>query len=169
MNFEQRVNEIRERLQAGEMVGKGEFVIAACQGNIHAANFLMDLGEVLEAWDNLVDGDKDMDAEAISKGFWAALVSLPLNGFFAANCGYLVPVMAGAFNAWEDSNELARSNDLEDLGRAHVMRDNVVEIVCQVAYLVGGRGWMRKISPVARRIMGARENLEEFIEDLAKE
>jgi len=50
-------------------------------GNKDAVRCVLDLGQIVETWDDLIDKDKPISDQDISGSFYAATVNLPLNPF----------------------------------------------------------------------------------------
>ncbi|MBO9492216.1 hypothetical protein J7384_17780 [Endozoicomonas sp. G2_1] len=126
------------------------FLNRVLKGNTLAVRYCIDLGQLCQLLDDVVDGDKPVTKGHIERAFWCMLIELPNNSFFIKHNQSLMAVLSTGFNAWLDSNELEKGNDHEQQ-LAFVLRNNIVEIVCHCAYLVGGYSWMREISPTIRR------------------
>lgn len=124
----------------------------AANGDKDAEAYLKRLFYIVRKLDDVWDQDEPVSREEIAKGFFLALVDIPLNPFFQAHQNTLVGAQIIAFNAWQDANEMETSS--EDLKRiyAHVLRDYVCEFFPLVAYLTGGQAHMRKVSPLVRKV-----------------
>lgn len=124
----------------------------AANGNKDAEAYLRRLFYIVRKLDDIWDQDIPVSRVEIAKGFFLALVDIPLNPFFQAHQNTLVGVQIIAFNAWQDANELEVSPNELDRIYAHVLRDYVCEFFPLVAYLTGGQAHMRKVSPLVRKV-----------------
>lgn len=121
------------------------------RGNEHATNFLMDMVGVLHVWDDLIDRDKPVPPEAVNAAFETMLVSIPNNPFYRQNFSALNPVLVCAINNWHVANILEQGECEEDLRIAFISRSSYIDLITQVAYIVGGGDWVREIGPHIRR------------------
>lgn len=122
-----------------------------CGGNPAAAQFLMDMVEVLHLWDDLIDMDRPVPPEAINDAFRMALVDIPRNPFYQSNFDLLNPVLLSAINNWHVANILEAGDAEDDLRIAFISRSSYIDLITQVAYIVGGDEWVRHIGPDIRR------------------
>ena len=129
--------------------------------NLHARDFLIDIGHAFEVWDDLIDRDKPVSDEAINGAFVRLLFDLPTNPFYAANAAYLRPLLMAGVNAWLDSTVLEKEGTPWATVWAYALRDWYMEIVPACAFLIGGFEHMRRVSLEARRFFQA-ETLEEY-------
>lgn len=120
--------------------------------NAEAIAYCLAIGQLSQALDDVVDGDKPVSAEELCRAFWVMLVDLPNNAFVQQYGSQLSAVLGSAFNSWLDANELEKGSD-HDKNLAFVLRDALVDVVCFCALKVGGFVWMRKVSVIARRFL----------------
>ena len=73
-----------------------------------AVEWLIDLWQVVQLFDDIVDGDK-IDRDDADMAIWAALVGLPSNPFYQVNALVLLPLVSTAILKWKasDTVELA--------------------------------------------------------------
>ena len=135
-----------------------EFLLRALQGNIPAVAFCETLFSISQAWDDIVDQDKEYD---VNKMMWEALVTLPNNPFYREHFDILNPFVQIAIVDWLDSNELCKGN-VEQKAAAYVLRDTLTTIVIHCARLIGGYDWMMEISMEVRREL-YNEPLNEYL------
>lgn len=137
-----------------------EFLIEVLLDHSPAVDYCLTLGSVSQAWDDLVDGDK-IGVDRINRAFFDALVTIPANPFFAQYRAFLLPVQQSIIFDWFDANCL-ESGDSHDKTIAFVLRDSLVTIVVQCAYLIGGYEHAKKVGPDIRRHF-FDETLKEYI------
>jgi hypothetical protein len=114
-------------------------------GNAAAAQFLEQMVTVLHLWDDLIDQDKPVDAEAINRGFMTMLVDLPRNEFYAANFQHLNSILVNAITNWHIANRMEAEPDEYKLRIAYILRSSYCDLVTQCALLVGGPDYAREV------------------------
>ena len=147
-------------------IGEREFLLDALKGNESAVDFCLLLGGIQQVWDDLVDGDKAVTAGRINQALIGAIIGLPLNGFYCRHFGELQPIMRVGIMDWMTANALERGDD-HDKTLAFMLRDSIVSIVVQCAYLVGGHDWAISKAPSIRRYFHD-ETLAEYSLGLAE-
>lgn len=138
-----------ERTQAAQHAGR---VLEFLGGDVEAARFVDGLFFISQVWDDLVDRDREVDPEDVSRAFWLAMAELPANGFYARHRQELLPLVRMAMSDWLDATALERGTAHERTV-AFTLRDNLAAVVTGCAYLKGGYEWMRKVSPEIRRMI----------------
>lgn len=138
------------------------------QGHKTATDFVCDMFVVLHIWDDLIDKDKNLTDAEIHQAFWYALVSLPSNPFYVQNFNALQPILVGAIINWQASNEMETNGDDKDKSIAFILRGAYIDLVTISAYLVGGKDWVRQITPDIRR-WAHQETFEEYLQNLTLE
>jgi hypothetical protein len=125
-----------------------EAIALACQDNAAAANYLTLIAHAARLLDDLEDGD----AGPVDVGYVAflLLVALPRNPFFAQHAASLIPLHDLAVNAWQDSNQMDPDSRLV---ATRYWSDQINEIACVVAGLVGGYHHRRSVSPRIRMLL----------------
>lgn len=132
-------------------------------GDHDAVDFLLDVFQIGETWDDLVDRDKPLTADDIHRAFWLALVELPNNPFYRRHGAALVPVMATMMNAWMDSVPMEQGGT-QQRAVAYVLRDAYLEIISLVLYLARGYDAMRVHSAQIRAfLMESHETFDEYM------
>jgi len=139
-----------ERTQNNELV---EQAIALAAGDdAAAAAYLRTIAGASRTLDDLVDGDRFVSADAVTKVFANLLVTLPQNPFFLRHREALTALHLMAMNAWLDANTWEQSHHRTRQLYAHVLRDAIGEILPAVAYLTGGWPRMREVSLQIREL-----------------
>lgn len=108
------------------------------------------LGQIQQVWDDLVDGDKPVSVGQVNQAFFNAILVLPLNPFYCQHFAELQPIMRLGMMDWLTANQLEKGDD-HDQSLAFMLRDSIVSIVVQSAYLVGGHDWAVAKAPEIRR------------------
>lgn len=139
-----------------------EVLSRAMQGNPDAVDFCLTLNSIVEKWDDLHDGDKQVSKEDINRAFTAALIGLPRNPFYRRYMEELLPVMTEALLAWHDSNELAKGGD-HDRKMAWMLKQQVTRVCNHCAYIIGGLDWYRTVGADICRIF--TETQEEYLQE----
>lgn len=133
-------------------------------GHQPAADFILQLGDIAELWDDLLDADKGWPLPSdANRVFVTALFHLPSNPFYRDHFGYLQPLMMAGVNAWLDSTKLEHESSSWSKTWAYALRDWYMELVPACAMLIGGFDHMRAVSLEARRFFQA-ETLEQYLE-----
>jgi len=131
----------------------------------HAVAYILDLGEVIEVWDDLIDQDKPTTPDRINNTFYILAVKLPQNPFYVAYHRALIPYLEAGYNSWLDSVELEKG-DTQDKMFAYVLRFCLIEWILAVVSITRGRDKMRELSLEIRRFFTMYEQFEQYVEDL---
>jgi hypothetical protein len=126
-------------------------VAQASNGDGAARRYLYIVANAARVLDDLVDGDAKVPAEQIIEVFQALLIEVQRNPFFQKNREYLTALQLTALNCWLDANAWEKSDDATERLYAHVMRDQINELLPAVAYLTGGWSHCRAYSLGFRR------------------
>lgn len=121
----------------------------AANGDPHARRYLEIIAGAARVLDDLWDGDVRVSREDALLAFYGALVELPSNPFWMKHGTFLTALNWAAINAWLDANELAKGDPTERI-YAHVLRDQINEILPAVAHLTGGWKLAREVSTAMR-------------------
>lgn len=133
-----------------------------------AANFLCAIVDVLHVWDDLIDQDNDVSLHAVNGAFTAALISLPNNPFYAQHFHVLNPILMSAINNWHVANVLENGSSEADKRIAFISRSSYIDLITQVAYIVGGHEWVMQVGPEIRRFAHG-EGWEGYLQNLKQE
>lgn len=123
-----------------------ELIQLAAHDQPAAARYLEILAGAARVLDDIYDGDHPVSREAAISAFYGALVELPQNEFWQKHCSFLTALHFAALNAWLDANQLARRGRPLDVVYAHVLRDQINELLPAVAQLTGGWELARRVS-----------------------
>ena len=100
-----------------------------------ATAWLLDLWRVTQFFDDVADGD-DFPRDDLDRALWAALIGMPANPFFMANCSTLLPVMAAQVLKWQASDKAERDGRAD--ARSYTWRAGYYDVVLMVCHLCHG-------------------------------
>lgn len=133
-----------------------------------AIDYVEMMCNIAHVWDDLIDKDKDLSDEDISKAFFDALIRLPRNAFYRKHFDHLNSVLMNALSNWQVATRLERTGGAYETSIAFVLRSSYVDLVTQTALLVGGQKWACDVGEEVRRLTHG-ETYEGYLESLAKE
>lgn len=134
------------------------FLESTFQGNRDAVLFVLMLGEISQAVDDLYDRDEEIWPDDVARIFWQCLVSLPCNPFYQQHFQILQPQLQMVFFDWLNANELEQGGEHER-NLSFVLRDNLVGLVVTCARLIGGYEYAKTVGPGIRRYFHDEELL----------
>lgn len=134
-------------------------------GDQAAVDYLLDMGEIIEVWDDLIDKDKPLSDERINNTFYTLTIKLPQNPFYIAYHKQLGPYLEASYNSFLDSVELEKGSE-QDKMFAYVLRFNSMEWVMAVIRITRGAETARKLSMEVRRFFSMYESFDEYVEKL---
>lgn len=112
-------------------------------GDEYAVQFVTDLIQLAELWDDITDGDP-LDPTQVNSAMMAAMLRLPCNPFYREHGTYLTPLIIQAINTWKVSNTLANGNR-DQRAVAFTLRHMDLQIVQAVVQLTRGQDKAREI------------------------
>lgn len=121
-----------------------------------ASAYLLDLWRVIQAFDDVADGD---DVEDWSAAVFSSLAGIPCNSFFMQHIAWLAPVQALAVAKWFAANAAERDGKAD--ARSYMWRAGYYDLVCMVTAIVHG--------PQSDKVRAALECYGESLEDYLKE
>jgi len=126
-----------------------------------ALKFVLDYSDAVELWDDLIDGDKEIDKQQVMRVFTNLLTIMPLNPFFNQHKMVFIPLINASINAWFDSLDLEKGSD-NDKAIAYVIRDYSHEAIIYTIFLTRGYDYMRSVSLEVRKFFTDHESLEDY-------
>ena len=126
-----------------------------------ALKFVLDYSDAVELWDDLIDGDKEVDQQQVMRVFTNLLTTMPLNPFFNQHKTVFIPLIQASINAWFDSLNLEKGSD-NDKAMAYMLRWYSHEAFIYTIFLTRGYEYMRSVSLEVRRFFTGHESLEEY-------
>lgn len=112
-------------------------------GDEFAVQFVTDIIQIAEVWDDIVDGDT-LDLRQVDSAMTAAMLRLPLNPFYREHGHYLTPLIIQAINTWKVSNALSNGNR-DQRAVAFTLRHMDLQLVQAVVQLTQGQDMAREI------------------------
>ena len=91
-------------------------------GNQDALNMYRMFVDLSHAWDDIVDGDKEIGETRINNAFITALVYLPSNPFYRSIQDQILPIWLMIVSAYEVANKFEKDKDPHGLEIAHGLR-----------------------------------------------
>jgi len=114
-----------------------------------AVDWLLDLWQVIQVFDDAHDGDPVGD---VMPALWAALVSMPGNPFYVANAAALQGAVATAILKWHAANEAEDAGEADE--RSFVWRAAYYDVVLLVVLLCYGQTEALRLAPVVMLMYG---------------
>ena len=114
-----------------------------------ATDWLVDLWRVIQAFDDVHDGDPVGD---VMPPLWAALVSMPGNPFYLSNAAALQGALATAILKWHAANT-AEDEGLAD-ERSFMWRAAYYDVVLLVVLLCHGQPEALRLAPAVMMMYG---------------
>lgn len=115
------------------------FVDEVCLGNKDAQNFCICYGEIIGLIDDLIDKDKECKPYDIVRAFNCFAINMACNPFWIDNSQHLLPMIINGGNTFLHAEELAKSNDVEALKNANILKSEWSNIFYMIAFLLGGQ------------------------------
>lgn len=142
----------------------------AVMGDKVALEMLRAFARVAHFWDDLIDGDKNLDDASVHARMWDAVVTLPCNAFYHEHIATLAPIIANAIINWRIATNIERDphSTPKDLGFAFVIRSAYVDLVTTCALIIGGVEHAVAIGPAVRRWIH-EEGFFKYLDNLAAE
>ncbi len=125
-----------------------------------AIEWLVALWRVIQAFDDLADGDH-MDRDSVAGAVCAAILTLPSNRFYVANSHILNPLLAVAILKWRASDDIERSGKAN--ATSFAWRAGYYDIVLAVVQIIHGMETALKTAEAVLRLYG--ENFDEYIKE----
>lgn len=100
-----------------------------------AANWLLDLWDFIQTFDDIADGD-EYERSELDAALWGALVKMPSNPFYMRHSGWLIPAVAQATLEWLASDRAEREGRASE--QSYMWRAGYYRVVCLVASLEHG-------------------------------
>jgi hypothetical protein len=137
------------------------------KGDETAVSLVYDLYFISHVWDDLVDGDKPVSPDVVSKAFQKALIDVNLNRFFRDNAAMILPVLLNATLLWHGANDLERDGGQHALEVAHVIRCAGGDIAMICAAIIGGTDYAKRHAAEIR-MLAQQDCLADYLADWRK-
>ena len=114
-----------------------------------AADWLLDLWQVIQVFDDIHDGDPVAD---VMPALWAGLVTMPSNPFYQANAAALQAAVATAILKWHAANEAEDAGEADE--RSFVWRAAYYDVVLLAVLLCHGQAEALRLAPTIMLMYG---------------
>lgn len=104
----------------------------------NAVEFMRIISRWTHLYDDLIDGDTEIDEDFVHQVMWDLMVRLPMNPFYAKHANSLTPVVVTGILNWRAANEMEKSGCDEELAIAHSIRYSINDIAYMVMVILGG-------------------------------
>jgi len=116
-------------------------------GNQDALNMYRMFVDLSHAWDDIVDGDKEIGETRINNAFITALVYLPSNHFYRSIQDQILPMWLMIVSAYEVANKFEKDKDPHGLEIAHGLRYATGHIVAYAVTVCVGHEKAKEFLP----------------------
>jgi len=113
--------------------------------NHYATKLCCDYFEVAQAWDDLIDRDKELSDKEIHRAFALALVDIPNNPFYIQHSLQIQPVVGLSICKWLTANKYEDENNLVKYGKAYMLRAGLYDLFAQCYIILYGITELTKI------------------------
>lgn len=127
-----------------------------------ATDWLIALWQVIQLFDDLVDGD-EIDRDDADQALWNALIGLPANMFFQKHSTILFPLMSIAILKWKASDTVEREG--EACATSFVWRAGYYDLVLAAVQVEHGTQAAMEIGHAVLKLYG--ENLEDYMKEMS--
>lgn len=122
-----------------------------------AGNWLLDIWQLIQAWDDVADDDK-IERARLDRAIWASLVTMPANPFYLANAPALQAGLACMVLKWQAADDAERAGEAD--ARSFVWRAGYYDLVLLVVLLTKGYAAAIKDAKTVMHLYG--ETLREY-------
>lgn len=126
----------------------------------HAVDWLCDLFEVIQVFDDYADGDP-VTRQQLDACICKSLVLLPANPFFVKHQDQLLPILSTMIYKWKASDTAERSGQHTPM--SFVWRAGYYDVVLMVVALVHGRAAAMEYAPHVMKLYG--ESLDDYMKE----
>lgn len=122
----------------------GNLVRKSLLDNDCAVAFVLQAYDAMHVIDDLIDGDRDVTADELSRRMFHMLVTMPNNEFYLSNQGVISGVLVSGWLNWMAANETEKQfingeNASSDALRvSFVLRSSYMDLISVCATIIGG-------------------------------
>lgn len=127
-----------------------------------AVEWLVALWQVIQLFDDIVDGDP-IDRDDADQALWNALIGLPANKFFQQNSTILFPLMSIALLKWKASDTVEREGNA--CATSFVWRAGYYDLVLAAVQITHGTQAAMEIGGAVLKLYG--ESLEDYMKEMS--
>lgn len=140
---------IQERIENDKKVDFFAKVVAG--DDVDAFEYIKFLATAARIVDDIFDEFHNVSAKQCCCAFEILFVKIPTNKFYRKHQDLLLAHHIAMWNAWEASNILDKGDEVDKI-YAHVLRDQVNEILPLIALLTQGHDKMKEINGLIRTL-----------------
>jgi hypothetical protein len=107
-------------------------------GNEDALRMLNAFADLAHIWDDMVDKDVPVSADAINRAFLTCLVYLPANPFYRSIQNEILPMWLTVVSAYETANHFEKNKDAHGIEIAHGLRHASGNIIAYAVHVCVG-------------------------------
>ena len=107
-------------------------------GNDDALRMLNAFADLAHIWDDMVDKDVPVSADAINRAFLTCLVYLPANPFYRSIQNEILPMWLTVVSAYETANYFEKNKDAHGIEIAHGLRYASGNIIAYAVHVCVG-------------------------------
>jgi hypothetical protein len=107
-------------------------------GNEDALRMLNAFADLAHIWDDMVDKDVPVSADAINRAFLTCLVYLPANPFYRSIQNEILPMWLTVVSAYETANYFEKNKDAHGIEIAHGLRHASGNIIAYAVHVCVG-------------------------------
>ena len=107
-------------------------------GNEDALRMLNAFADLAHIWDDMVDKDVPVSADAINRAFLTCLVYLPANPFYRSIQNEILPMWLTVVSAYETANHFEKNKDVHGIEIAHGLRHASGNIIAYAVHVCVG-------------------------------
>ena len=122
------------------------------KGDREAIDFILNMHQIAEAWDDLIDDDASPTPEQINRAFYTSLITIPRNGFFQRHFATLSPLLEVAILDWHTANAFENSGSAENLRAAFILRCGLMSLTTMAACILAGPEWAQEVNSELRSL-----------------
>ena len=127
-----------------------------------AASWLMDVWQLIQAWDDVADGDA-IERDRLDQAIWASLVTMPANPFYIANFQALQAGLALQILKWQAAEDAERTGQADP--RSFIWRAGFYDLVLLVVLLTKGHAGAMKHAKTVMHLYG--EQLDVYLKEFS--
>ena len=116
-------------------------------GNQDALNMFRAFVDLSHIWDDLIDRDKPVPADAVNRAFLTCLVYLPANPFYRAIQDQILPMWLVVVSAYETANTFEKQKDAHGIEIAHSLRYAAGNIIAYAVHVCLGAQEAKNVLP----------------------
>ena len=127
-----------------------------------AIRWLLDLWDVIQAWDDVVDGDA-IERPVLDRAIWLSLYGLQANVFFDRNRYLLLPLLGNAVLKWKASDTIEREHLADHYHKAYMLRAGYYDLILHVVAIVHGEDEAMKSAHIVASLYG--ESYDDYVKE----